>query len=1318
VQVRAPSTSIDRACVDWQTGLLRVSFVVAAVPGTVLDIHAKGVQIATALQAKVRANAASPSVYENAIVAFADPINIPFEEEETALVRAVLTVTTNQTTPFNATQTEAAVVELRAAARTAASNVTGQHLHLSEVTVLSTGSQGNFTAKTGAVVALLQLRVDKAKGQDTKAKLEKALFQNQFGEVAVAEVVVVDFFKCGTNDNTTTGWQDNYYTPELCRYDLRGEYAECIVCTATEYEYKACAGLVDTDCRNKPTKADSIQPLVFATTANSISVEWNGVVPLQLETNRVLFEDVFRFYHDELPNWGYKVQWERVANGDFTDAVFKDAIRSEDVEFVPKAGKAYAANFTELQPDTEYKVTVAMHNAEDNDAPTTETTKQTRTAEAPPATAPQNLDIYLPALTATSIQLKWTRPLKAKRNGVLTGYMVKATQMPGQEYAQNKSSAPVLVQGPLATTGLADGAVDSEDATYQYVFKGLEEHVRYAFEVAAINAAGVGPYGIETAKTAEIAPVDVPTITSVVEDTSKQLTVQWDAMALHQLNGDLEHYEVEYQRLDTTLTYTPFGEGASQEELVVPANFGDAALTTHASPIIAPKIKANTTTSTVLVNKDVIVPSMNYSIRVRAVIHVDSAVDDSFVRAYSAWSTPEYITTKAETPSAEPSNAAAVTSTSDTSTISLAFGLPALADRHGAVTQFTVLFQAATRSDITKANDRQACTTELYPAYTPEYGPSDDYKEWCQLSVPITMSQLTLNSLTATTNYNIRLAAVNSEGMGVPTILARYTMFAPPALTIANINPKTQKDLTADEPVEPDETTAGVAVKWGKTHSADVPDDKVEFLLQWCTPKIENGQPTATPECKEKVVPTESINLVRSPKYTVSEDLELKPYREYTYRIAAYPVDSKWMEYFGLAYTDEDAELIKQDHTSVAPRVAEAVARTHFTNPVVHLLDGSFLSDQTAHDSLSFKWTLPTLKDITGVPTEYVIKLTRLENTNNGNMYANANQSNSVSLTVPVGVNQTAFEAKVLGLEAAVEYKLVEIRLIIEHQTPNDASCSSKSAPTTPAAWSMGNDFKVVSADGCLYAADEFVKVMKTSEYRPDGAAAALLIDTATKLAGEGYIALEVYRGAGVHWADPAWYERNGILTGYKLSWYQDSQPTKECSSATTPCTKIIAQDELLGEPANAPFGWSYTLGGAEERTPRLLPYTNYSVSIQTRTAYGGPATDEQDCGDCWGPAASMHIRTLTGVPPRPVVTNLVRLAAGPPPPPRPGVWFRFVWRCPPPPPAPPLLPARTGDGCLPGSIVHPCTTLLQCTLLQPTLLLRVRVWPCIPAPD
>lgn len=246
---------------------------------------------------------------------------------------------------------------------------------------------------------------------------------------------------------------------------------------------------------------------------------------------------------------------------------------------------------------------------------------------------------------------------------------------------------------------------------------------------------------------------------------------------------------------------------------------------------------------------------------------------------------------------------------------------------------------------------------------------------------------------------------------------------------------------------------------------------------------------------------------------------------------------------------------------------------------------------------------------------------------------------------MPVEDGKTEYEATITGLEAAVEYRLLQIWLVNENQDRNTAACRSDTVPYTFGKTSREKAYD----DACGTTMYDVKRVtdMKTVDFVPEGAPATVIVDT------ENEDREKLHRGITVYWSDiseakDTFSLRNGDVWAWQITYWQDrpGYESKQCS-ARNKCQKVFCKKSSAEvTPANNKQGvdHKYIIGGPDRPDDILEAYTNYTVEVQTRTVYGDDSS-ACTCTDCWGPASTSSGRTLSGVPPRPQITNIVATA-------------------------------------------------------------------------
>ncbi|XP_056451779.1 receptor-type tyrosine-protein phosphatase F isoform X3 [Gadus chalcogrammus] len=407
---------------------------------------------------------------------------------------------------------------------------------------------------------------------------------------------------------------------------------------------------------------------------------------------------------------------------------------------------------------------------------------EARTAQSTPSAPPQ--EVHLVSLTSTSLKVSWVAPPAASRHGAIVGYSISYQAPAGEDAGRHE------------VPGI------SADAT-SHVLEELEKWTEYQVWVRAHTDVGPGPESAAVRiKTKEDVPGAPPKKLEVTAVNSTAIRVTWKPPMQGKQHGQIRGYQVIFSRLEndeprgqpnimdvslpeaqeaiigglhaettysvTVAAYTTKGDGARSKAKVI--------TTTGAVPGKPTMMISTTIGNTALIQwqppKEMVGELMGYLLQYKRT--EDEAftsrelrsLDDHYTvtglhkgatyvfrlsaknRAGAGEAYVKEIGTQEDTPSGYPLNLR-VTGLTTTST-QLAWEPPALAERNGRITQYTVVYR-----DI---NSQQNTTNRTGD------------------------TRMTIQGLKPDTTYDIRVQAFTSKGAGPisPSIQSR-TMSTSPA---------------------------------------------------------------------------------------------------------------------------------------------------------------------------------------------------------------------------------------------------------------------------------------------------------------------------------------------------------------------------------------------------------------------------------------------------------------------------------------------------------------------------------------------------------
>ncbi|XP_048108085.1 protein tyrosine phosphatase receptor type Fa isoform X2 [Alosa alosa] len=435
-----------------------------------------------------------------------------------------------------------------------------------------------------------------------------------------------------------------------------------------------------------------------------------------------------------------------------------------------------------LKPDTLYKFSLAARSEMGLGVYTQPI--EARTAQSTPSAPPQ--EVHLVSLTSTSIQVSWTAPPAALRHGNIVRYSLAYQATSGEDTQRHE---------------VPDIPADASS----HVLDVLEKWTEYQVWVRAHTDVGPGPESpAARIRTKEDVPGAPPRRVEVEAVNSTALRVTWKPPLASKQHGQIRGYQVVYSRLEngeprgqpvildvalpeaqwadeesteyeafitglhaettysvTVAAYTTKGDGARSKAKVV--------VTPGAVPGKPTMLISTTIGNTALIQwqppKDMVGELMGYRLQYKREEERDFTVrdfrktDDHFTvtglhkgatylfrlsaknRAGHGEEYAKEISTPEDVPGSYPQNLSVVGLTTTTTT--LAWEPPALAERNGRIVQYVVVYR-----DINSQQNRTNSTAN---------------------------TTLTIQGLQPDTTYDIRVRAFTSKGGGPlsPSIQSR-----------------------------------------------------------------------------------------------------------------------------------------------------------------------------------------------------------------------------------------------------------------------------------------------------------------------------------------------------------------------------------------------------------------------------------------------------------------------------------------------------------------------------------------------------------------
>jgi hypothetical protein len=180
-------------------------------------------------------------------------------------------------------------------------------------------------------------------------------------------------------------------------------------------------------------------------------------------------------------------------------------------------------NVTGLRPDTVYAFTLTAFNSIGESSPSDSLIFLT--LEAAPSAPPS--DVTAMVLSSMEILVSWDEVPSGEANGEITYYELEFYPL---EFFEG---------------GIVNGSVVTDHTSL--VLDSLEEYVRYAISIRAVNGAGPGPYSDTLImRTLDDAPSAAPASVAATPVSSSSIEVMWTELPEQHWNGNIT-YTVEYR---------------------------------------------------------------------------------------------------------------------------------------------------------------------------------------------------------------------------------------------------------------------------------------------------------------------------------------------------------------------------------------------------------------------------------------------------------------------------------------------------------------------------------------------------------------------------------------------------------------------------------------------------------------------------------------------------------------------------------------------------------------------------------------------------
>ncbi|RDD39694.1 Down syndrome cell adhesion molecule-like protein, partial [Trichoplax sp. H2] len=300
------------------------------------------------------------------------------------------------------------------------------------------------------------------------------------------------------------------------------------------------------------------------------------------------------------------------------------------------------------------------------------------TDEAAPSSTPINT--IATVLSSTGIKLSWQPPVISDRNGVITAYEI--------DYKITGSNVTM--------------SASASGSTLTYTINNLKAYTNYSLTIKAGTVAGFGPSITVTVVTDEAAPSTSPSITTVTLTNNNTIKINWKAIPENEKNGIISGYYL-------ILSNTKLGSTSNRTILVNQIS-----------------LSGNT--------RSLIATDLDYYSRYSVAIQ-------GFTSAgIGPLSSLAYIMTLQSVPSKSVINIVASMGSSLSTSVSVSWQPPAIADRNGIITHYRIEY-----NNVGRARFRRNVLVHLTTSNITRY---------------------TLTNLTPLRNYSIRVAASTLVGFG------------------------------------------------------------------------------------------------------------------------------------------------------------------------------------------------------------------------------------------------------------------------------------------------------------------------------------------------------------------------------------------------------------------------------------------------------------------------------------------------------------------------------------------------------------------------
>ncbi|XP_047661184.1 receptor-type tyrosine-protein phosphatase S isoform X15 [Tachysurus fulvidraco] len=186
-----------------------------------------------------------------------------------------------------------------------------------------------------------------------------------------------------------------------------------------------------------------------------------------------------------------------------------------------------------LRPNTEYFFTLAAVSNKGIGAFTNEISQ--KTSQAKPSAPPQEVKCSSPS--STSLLVSWRPPRSESQNGLLVGYIVRYAVAGGGAGLGVGAETMEELQAPATST--------------EIMLQRLEKWMSYRVSVAAATAVGPGPESTTLmCRTDEDVPSAPPRRVEVEVINSTALKVMWRSLLPGRQHGQIRGYQVHYVRVE------------------------------------------------------------------------------------------------------------------------------------------------------------------------------------------------------------------------------------------------------------------------------------------------------------------------------------------------------------------------------------------------------------------------------------------------------------------------------------------------------------------------------------------------------------------------------------------------------------------------------------------------------------------------------------------------------------------------------------------------------------------------------------------------